>query len=165
MLRRIQRFLAVPRGFCSRLPFASFAPSREIIFVRDGPTPCETPMTMEQRCRTRRSFLADTGMGFTGLALGAMLAREGAVRAGAMIRLAASRTEVPNAEMQASAPNAEFADIGPPLWDGLGTLSYKITTASAMMVATQPHMGSQLPSRIRRCGSMGSLSSGGRGSL
>ena len=27
---------------------------------------------------TRRSFLADTGMGFTGLALGAMLAREGA---------------------------------------------------------------------------------------
>jgi hypothetical protein len=30
---------------------------------------------------TRRSFLADTGMGFTGLALGAMLAREGAARA------------------------------------------------------------------------------------
>src|SRR5947209_5110675 len=36
-------------------------------------------------CRgTRRAFLADTGMGFTGLALGAMLAREGAVRAGAV---------------------------------------------------------------------------------
>ena len=31
--------------------------------------------------RTRRSFLADTGMGFTGLALGAMLAREGIARA------------------------------------------------------------------------------------
>jgi hypothetical protein len=30
---------------------------------------------------TRRSFLADTGMGFTGMALGAMLAREGAVHA------------------------------------------------------------------------------------
>jgi hypothetical protein len=30
---------------------------------------------------TRRSFLADTGMGFTGLALGAMLARDGIVRA------------------------------------------------------------------------------------
>jgi hypothetical protein len=30
---------------------------------------------------TRRSFLADTGMGFTGLALGAMLARDGVVRA------------------------------------------------------------------------------------
>src|SRR6266567_4008273 len=30
---------------------------------------------------TRRSFLADTGMGFTGLALGAMLFREGVVRA------------------------------------------------------------------------------------
>ena len=31
--------------------------------------------------RTRRAFLADTGMGFTGLALGAMLAREGIARA------------------------------------------------------------------------------------
>src|ERR1700728_390720 len=30
---------------------------------------------------TRRSFLADTGMGFTGLALGAMLAREESVKA------------------------------------------------------------------------------------
>jgi hypothetical protein len=36
-----------------------------------------------QRCPgvTRRSFLADTGMGFTGMALGAMLAREGAAHA------------------------------------------------------------------------------------
>jgi tetratricopeptide (TPR) repeat protein len=51
-------------------------------------------------------------------------------RAGAMIRLAASRTEVPNAEIQAAAPNAAFADIEPPLWDGLGSLSYKITTPS-----------------------------------
>jgi hypothetical protein len=31
--------------------------------------------------RTRRSFLADTGMGFTGLALGAMLSRDGIARA------------------------------------------------------------------------------------
>ena len=53
-----------------------------------------------------------------------------AARAGAMIRLAASRTEVPNAEIQAAAPNAAFADIEPPLWDGLGALSYKITTPS-----------------------------------
>src|SRR5688572_5372186 len=30
---------------------------------------------------TRRSFLADTGMGFTGLALGAMLFRDGVARA------------------------------------------------------------------------------------
>src|SRR5918912_186975 len=30
---------------------------------------------------TRRSFLADTGMGFTGLALGAMLFKEGVARA------------------------------------------------------------------------------------
>jgi Tetratricopeptide repeat len=47
------------------------------------------------------------------------------------VRVAASRTEVPEAEMQATAPNAAFADIDPPLWDGLGTLSCKITTASA----------------------------------
>src|SRR5436190_19533323 len=34
-------------------------------------------------CRgiTRRTFLADTGMGFTGLALGAMLFRDGVLRA------------------------------------------------------------------------------------
>src|SRR5438552_2272170 len=31
---------------------------------------------------TRRAFLADLGMGFTGLALGAVLARDGVVRAG-----------------------------------------------------------------------------------
>jgi tetratricopeptide (TPR) repeat protein len=53
-----------------------------------------------------------------------------AARTGAMIRLAASRTEVPNAEMQATAPNEAFANIDPPLWDGLGALSYKITTAT-----------------------------------
>ena len=35
---------------------------------------------------TRRSFLADTGMGFTGLALGAMLAREGACAPPALTR-------------------------------------------------------------------------------
>jgi Protein of unknown function (DUF1501) len=33
-------------------------------------------MTSRSRCQTRRAFLADTGMGFTGLAMGAMLARE-----------------------------------------------------------------------------------------
>ena len=30
---------------------------------------------------SRRTFLSDTGMGFTGLALGAMLARDGVARA------------------------------------------------------------------------------------
>src|SRR5207244_13540657 len=34
-----------------------------------SPSPCVNP--------SRRSFLADVGMGFTGLALGAMLARDG----------------------------------------------------------------------------------------
>src|SRR4051794_9985901 len=39
-------------------------------------------MTTPRRCPgiTRRSFLADTGMGFTGLALGAMLFRDGVAR-------------------------------------------------------------------------------------
>ena len=51
-------------------------------------------------------------------------------RTAASIRLAASRTEVPNAEMQAISPDAAFAGIDPPLWDGLGALTFKITTAS-----------------------------------
>jgi tetratricopeptide (TPR) repeat protein len=50
-------------------------------------------------------------------------------RTAAGIRVA-SRTEVPEAELQATAPNAAFADNDPPLWNGLGTLSYKITTTS-----------------------------------
>src|SRR6186997_809782 len=44
----------------------------------------ETPMNNKTTCCpgvTRRSFLADTGMGFTGLALGAMLFRDGVARA------------------------------------------------------------------------------------
>jgi tetratricopeptide (TPR) repeat protein len=51
-------------------------------------------------------------------------------RAGAVVRVAAAGTDVPNAEMQAAAANAAFADIDPPLWDGLGALTYTITTAS-----------------------------------
>jgi tetratricopeptide (TPR) repeat protein len=78
--------------------------------------------------RSREALAAPTGLPFCHSAVGATAATETA----GTFRLTASRTEVPNAEMQASAPNAEFADIGPPLWDGLGTLSYKITTASAM---------------------------------
>jgi tetratricopeptide (TPR) repeat protein len=53
----------------------------------------------------------------------------------AMIRLAQTRTEVPPAEMQAVTPAPAFADSDPPLWDGLGSLSYKITTSSAQAQA------------------------------
>jgi tetratricopeptide (TPR) repeat protein len=53
-------------------------------------------------------------------------------RAGAIIRLAAAGTEVPNAEMRAAASDAVFADIDPPLWEGLGSLTYKITTANPL---------------------------------
>jgi tetratricopeptide (TPR) repeat protein len=48
-----------------------------------------------------------------------------------LLRLAQTRTEVPQAEMQAAMPAAAFADTEPPLWDGLGPVTYKITTASA----------------------------------
>jgi tetratricopeptide (TPR) repeat protein len=49
----------------------------------------------------------------------------------AMIRLAATRTEVPPAEMKAASPALAFADTDPPLWDGLGSVTYQITTSSA----------------------------------
>ncbi len=51
-------------------------------------------MTTGQRCRTRRSFLADTGMGFTGLALGAMLARQGIARAGEAAPVAKAKSVI-----------------------------------------------------------------------
>src|SRR5215469_14041410 len=49
---------------------------------------------------------------------------------GIMLRLAQTRTEVPQAEMQAASPAAAFADTDPPLWEGLGGVTYKITTAN-----------------------------------
>jgi tetratricopeptide (TPR) repeat protein len=47
-----------------------------------------------------------------------------------MIRLVATQTEVPQARSNAASPALAFADSDPPLWDGLGSLSYKVTTAS-----------------------------------
>src|SRR5262245_31179699 len=38
---------------------------------------------------------------------------------GVILRLAQTRTEVPQAEMQAALPAADFADTDPPLWEGL----------------------------------------------
>src|SRR6476659_3843858 len=37
-----------------------------------------------------------------------------------MLRLSQTRTEVPEAEMQAASPAADFASTDPPLWEGLG---------------------------------------------
>src|SRR5512133_2148045 len=48
-----------------------------------------------------------------------------------LLRLAQTRTEVTPAEMKAAMPAPAFVDSDPPLWDGLGSVSYKITTASA----------------------------------
>src|SRR5690349_19876255 len=47
-----------------------------------------------------------------------------------MMYLAQARTEVPQAEMQAASPVGTFADTDPPLWEGLGGVTYKVTTAS-----------------------------------
>ena len=49
---------------------------------------------------------------------------------GGMMRLAQAQTEVPKAEMQAAAPAGTFADTDPPLWEGLGGVTYKVTTAN-----------------------------------
>lgn len=45
-----------------------------------------------------------------------------------MLRLAA--TEVPRAEMSAATASPDFADTEPPLWEGLGSIAYKISTAN-----------------------------------
>src|SRR5262249_59349234 len=47
-----------------------------------------------------------------------------------VLRVAQTRTEVPPAEIKAAPPAPAFADSEPPLWEGLGSLMYKITTAS-----------------------------------
>ncbi|WP_178133986.1 tetratricopeptide repeat protein [Vineibacter terrae] len=52
--------------------------------------------------------------------------------AGVMFRLAQARTEVPQAEMQAASPAAAFAGTDPPLWEGLGGVTYRITTANEL---------------------------------
>jgi hypothetical protein len=52
-------------------------------------------------------------------------------RAHTVLRLAQTRTEVPPTEMQAAAPAPDFANSEPPLWDGLGSITYKISSSSA----------------------------------
>src|SRR5215813_1242010 len=47
-----------------------------------------------------------------------------------VLHLAQTRTEVPPAEIKAATPAPAFADRDPPVWDGLGSVRYKITTAS-----------------------------------
>src|SRR5262249_56518477 len=45
-----------------------------------------------------------------------------------MLRLA--QTEVPRAEMSAASSAPAFADTEPPLWRGLGSITYKVSTAN-----------------------------------
>jgi tetratricopeptide (TPR) repeat protein len=57
-----------------------------------------------------------------------------AARSG-LFRLAATRTEVPPTEMQAAVPAPDFINMTPPLWEGLGKRTYKITTSDAQAQA------------------------------
>ncbi len=59
--------------FPAAMPHCSHAP-----MPPSSPAP---PLRLSNWRRTRRSFLADTGMGFTGLALGALLFKDGVIRA------------------------------------------------------------------------------------
>ncbi|WP_249150869.1 tetratricopeptide repeat protein [Bradyrhizobium sp. JYMT SZCCT0180] len=52
----------------------------------------------------------------------------GTTRPNMMFRLV--QTEVPRAEMSAASPAPAFADIEPPLWTGIGSTTWKITTAN-----------------------------------
>src|SRR5262245_20702980 len=52
-------------------------------------------------------------------------------RTNTLLRVAQTRTEVPPTEMKAATPAPAFADSDPPLWDGLGPVTYKISTSSA----------------------------------
>jgi tetratricopeptide (TPR) repeat protein len=52
-----------------------------------------------------------------------------------MIRLAAAQNEVPQAKSNAASPALAFGETDPPLWDGLGSLTYKVTTSSAQAQA------------------------------
>src|SRR3954471_12080494 len=47
-----------------------------------------------------------------------------------LLRLPTTRTEVPPGEIKAATPQPAFAESEPPLWDGLGHLSFAITTAN-----------------------------------
>src|SRR4051812_39396414 len=63
-------------------------------------------------------------------ALDGALCAPSAAHNGLRLRLAATRTEVPPGEIRAATPAPDFVDTEPPLWDGLGSLAYKITTTS-----------------------------------
>src|SRR5262244_1067824 len=54
-----------------------------------------------------------------------------AERTNTVLRLAQTRTEVPPTEMKAAVPAPAFADSEPPLWDGRGAVTYKVSTSSA----------------------------------
>ena len=54
---------------------------------------------------------------------------------GSRIRIAATPTEAPQASLNAASPALAFADTDPPIWSGLGALTYKVTTSSTQAQA------------------------------
>jgi tetratricopeptide (TPR) repeat protein len=59
----------------------------------------------------------------------------GAAMTSGRIRVAATPTEAPQASLNAASPALAFADTDPPIWSGLGALTYKVTTSSAQAQA------------------------------
>jgi len=74
------------------------------------------------------SAAADTLQPLTGADIPICHTAAASSQPGIMLRLA--QTEVPRAEMSAASSASTFADTEPPLWTGLGSITYKITTAS-----------------------------------
>jgi tetratricopeptide (TPR) repeat protein len=74
------------------------------------------------------SAIADKSLPATGSGVSICRAPVATGPANMMLRLA--QTEVPRAEMSAATSAPAFADTEPPLWNGLGSITYKITTAN-----------------------------------
>src|SRR5262245_62063925 len=94
-----------------------------------------TPVTKEKVgfARSAKAASADFAVGLLPGGFGFPICHTPAAGSDArgLIRLAQTRTEVPPSEMKAATPAPEFANIDPPLWDGLGFITYKITTSNA----------------------------------
>src|SRR6201999_4225134 len=79
--------------------------------------------------------LVDTGSAAADISLAitepdAPLCQPPAITASPNILFRLAQTEVPRAELSAANPAPAFSDTEPPLWTGLGSLTYKITTTN-----------------------------------
>lgn len=111
----MQAIFPLPRLLVAGVALGSFfAP----LAVGDGPTD-----SISIAAATERQPGADVAVCHGSVSAGAT---------GVMLRLAQTHTEVPQAEMQAASPAAAFADTDPPQWEGLGAVTYSVTTANEL---------------------------------